>query len=119
MSPSIGQVLEFLGALASQGKAYRTINVYRSMLSSTLQGIEGVKIGKHPLVIRLLKGIYNRTPPTPRYTGFWDVAAVVDYFVAMDVNEDLPFSILSRKCAMLLALSSLGRVSELAGLARN
>ncbi|KZS02170.1 Uncharacterized protein APZ42_000895, partial [Daphnia magna] len=76
MSPSIGQVLEFLGALASQGKASRTINVYRSMLSSTLQGIEGVKIGKHPLVIRLLKGIYNRTPPTPRYTGFWDVAAV-------------------------------------------
>ncbi|KAI9555049.1 reverse transcriptase [Daphnia sinensis] len=89
MSPSIGHVLEFLGALAR---------------------IEGVKIGKPPLVIRLLKGIYIRTPPTPRYTGFWDVAAVVDYFMAMNVNEDLSFSILSRKYAMLLALSSLGRV---------
>lgn len=36
MSPPIAKVLHFLSSVVSAGKAYRTINVHRSMLSSTL-----------------------------------------------------------------------------------
>ncbi len=67
MSPDLADVLEFLSFLATNGKAYRTVNVYRSMLSSTLGKLDGVKIGMHPLVVRLLKGIDNHVPQ-PRNT---------------------------------------------------
>jgi hypothetical protein len=44
----------------------RSVNVSRSMLSSTPNiGIDNRKeIGKHPLVIRLMKGIFQAKPPT-------------------------------------------------------
>jgi hypothetical protein len=65
MSPPVTKVLEFLSWLVGKGKAYRTINLSRSMLSSTLGKIDGVDIGKHPLVVKLMKGAYNKKPPIP------------------------------------------------------
>ncbi len=56
-----------------EGKAGSTINVYRSALSSTLDPEEGAGIGNHPLVVLLMKGIYNQRPPTPKYTSTWSV----------------------------------------------
>ena len=50
LSPSLNVVLDFLCNLADQGKAYRSVNVYRSMLSVTVEKIEGFDVGKHPLV---------------------------------------------------------------------
>jgi len=116
--PAIGRVLEFLTSLAESGKAYRTINVFRSMFSSTIGKIDGVEVGKHPLVVRLMKGIYHRTPPAPKYSSFWNVSSIVDYFQALGPNESLSLADLSQKCAMLLALASLCRISELAGINR-
>ena len=118
LSPNVTDVLEFLSFLATNGKAYRTVNVYRSMLSSTLGKLDGVKIGKHPLVVRLLKGIYNHVPPTPKYTGFWDVSTVIRYLSSLGQNESLSFNDLSLKLTMLLALSSFCRISELAAIVR-
>jgi hypothetical protein len=37
------------------------------MLSSTLDPIDGYKIGEHPTVVQLLKGCFNRKPPKARY----------------------------------------------------
>ena len=65
MSPSLAEVLDFLSSLVSEGKSYRTINVYRSMLSSTLGKLDGFDLGKHPLVLRLMRGVYNKIPPIP------------------------------------------------------
>jgi hypothetical protein len=50
-------------SLKVAGKAYNTINVHRSMLSQTMDLIEGLPIGEIPLVARLLKACYNDTPP--------------------------------------------------------
>ena len=61
-------ILEFLALEFLQGKQYRTINSYRSAISMTHGAIDGVVVGKHPLVSRLMKGIYNQRPPQPRYS---------------------------------------------------
>ena len=45
MSPSLAQVLEYVSFLVSSGKAYKTINVHRSMLSSTLPAIDVMRSG--------------------------------------------------------------------------
>ncbi len=119
MSPPVTKVLEFLSWLVGKGKAYRTINLSRSMLSSTLGKIDGVDIGKHPLVVKLMKGAYNKKPPIPKYTGFWDVNLVINYIISLGPDEELSLSALSSKLAMLLALSSLCRVSELASIVRD
>lgn len=89
------------------------------MLSSTLGKIDGVDVGQHPLVLKLMKGAYNRKPPAPKYSRFWDVGMVVDFLITLGPNNVLPFPHLSRKFALLLALSTFCRVSELANITRD
>ena len=60
---SLNLVLDFLSGFFHEGKAYRSINVYCSMLSGTLEKIEGWDVGKHPLVVKLMQGIFNYYPP--------------------------------------------------------
>ncbi|KAI9565167.1 hypothetical protein GHT06_008943 [Daphnia sinensis] len=70
VSPPLGKVLEYLSSLVCKGKPYWTVNVARSMLSSTLVKIDGVDVGKYPLVLKLMKGAYNRKPPAPKYSRY-------------------------------------------------
>ncbi len=67
MSPGLTEILTFLSDYFESGKSYSTVNVPRSMLSTTL-GLAGstLDIGKSPLVSKLLKGMYNIKPPVPR-----------------------------------------------------
>ena len=44
----------------NSGHSYRSINVYRSALSSIHPRIDGYTIGSHPLVSKLLKAIFNQ-----------------------------------------------------------
>ena len=48
--------LEFLTSLCKNGTQYRSINVVRSAIATTLDHIEGTPMGQHPLVSRLLRG---------------------------------------------------------------
>ena len=46
----ISAILDFLACQFAEGKQYRTINSYRSAISMTHNPIDGVVVGKHPLV---------------------------------------------------------------------
>ena len=53
----LAEVLEFLSHLfRERGLAYRTINCYRSAISSFHAPIDGSNVGKHTLVSRFLNG---------------------------------------------------------------
>ncbi len=88
------------------------VNTHRSMLSMTVDPIEGHNVGEHPLVVLLLKGCYNLNPKT-RYDSFWDTDVVLNYFISFCPDGSLSIVSLSKKLAMLLALATLSRVSEL------
>ena len=75
--------------------------------------IDGVLVGKHPLVSRLLKGIFNQRPPQPRYSSTWDVGVVLDHIKSWGQTVGLPRKDLTLKLAMLLALANASRSSEL------
>ena len=75
----------------------------------THERIEGLPIGQHPLVTRLMKGVYNLRPPRPRYSHTWDVDLVVQH---IGENSDLTLKRLSRKLAFLMALVVASRTSE-------
>ena len=64
-SASLPDILSFLTTQFLEGRQYRSINCYRSALSSTHLPIEGFPVGKHPQVSRLLRGIFNERPRIP------------------------------------------------------
>jgi hypothetical protein len=91
--------LQYLTDLFNSGLSYSTVNIHRSMLSSTLETIEGNKIGEHPLVVQLLKGCFNLKPPQPRYNHFWDPEVILNHFNSFRENVDLNLTSFSKKLA--------------------
>ena len=113
LSAPLESILNFLTTHIDLGREYRTLNVYRSAISATHPRIQGFNVGQHPLVVQLLKGIYNSRPPMPRYVNIWDVEKVTQYLASLGPNEQLTLKQLSKKLVVLLALSSAERGSEL------
>ena len=113
---TIENVLEFLTDQFHQGKKYSTLNTYRSTISTTHVPLDGFQIGKHPLVSRLMKGVYHLRPPHPRHTGRWDVKQVLDFLKQKGETADLSIKDLTLKLAMLMALSNADRASDLCAL---
>ena len=92
-----------------KAKQYRTINSYRSAISMTHAPVDGVVVGNHPLVSRLMKGVFNSRPPQPRYAVTWDVGLVLNHIMSLGRNQDLSLKLLAYKLAALLALSNASR----------
>ena len=83
------------------------------MLASTLDCDGEAGISNNRLIKLLLKAMYDAEPPKPKYTVTWPVQNVLDLFKVWGANEQLSFKRLSFKTAMLLALTTLLRCSEL------
>ena len=113
-SPNLSQVLDYLAHLFEKGLAYSTINTYRSALSQTLPSIEGFNIGSHPLVTRLMKGVFNKRRPTQTLVPKWSVERVLEMLRLWHPPEELDLDKLTRKTVMLLALATARRCSSLA-----
>ena len=84
----------------------------------THKQVEGSPIGEHPLVTRLLKGVYNRRPPQPHYSTTWDVDVVTKHLatITMGLNESLSLKKLSQKLVVLMALVEASKTLELRAL---
>ena len=108
--------LDFLADLFEQGLQHQTINVIHSAISMTHLQVEGISIGQHPLVARLIKGVHNSRPSKPRYTVTWDVDTVLKHLRALGNNNNLSLRALSKKLALLTALMDASSTSELQAL---
>ena len=109
----IGSFLGFLAHLFALGREYQSLNVYQSAVSSTHLPVDGFPIGQHPLVSRLLKVVFNTRLPQSKYGGTWEVSSVLDYLCSLGRNDLLSLSVQTKKLAMLLALVSAQRSSDL------
>ena len=69
-------VANFLAELHQQGYQSRSLNAFRSTISSAHDQVDGVAIGRHP-ICRMLKGAFHATPPLPHYTATWNVQTVL------------------------------------------
>ena len=107
--------MEFLADQYDLGLQYRSINTLRSALSTTHPQVDEVNVGSHPLVQRLLKGIFNSRPPAPRYNGTWDVSTVAEYLRSCCTDE-LSILDLGRKVVTLMVLANADGCSDLAAL---
>ena len=105
--------MNFLAHLYEERYQYRSLNAYRSAISSVHDKVDGVTVGQHPLVARVPKGAFNEHPPQPRYSQTWDVNKVTSYIDHMGENVKRA---LSMKLTMLLALTRPTRSSDLTSL---
>ena len=106
-------VANFLGDMFGDGYQYRTLNVYRSALSSVLPTVDGIPVGQHSDVCKVMRGVYNSRPPQPRYSSTWEVGPVLEALRGWGPNTNLSLSKLSQKLVLLLALACAPRAREI------
>ena len=121
LQASVVQVVEFLTDCYHEGKGYSTINTHRPALSTTLCSMNDHRdsLGSHPLIARLLKGVYILRPPTLRYSSTWDVSKVTGYLKTLAPLRELSLKLLTLKTVMLCALASAQRQQTLSALDLN
>ena len=76
-SAPLKYILEFLAELHQEGLAYNTLCGYRSVLSLYHNPIDGLSLGSHPLIWKLLKGVFNLNPPLKKFCPEWEVSIVL------------------------------------------
>lgn len=90
--------LDFLSNMFKNGLGYSAINTARAAISA----INGT--GSHPLVCRLLKGVFNLRPSRPRYSHIWDVSVVLNLLRKLSPARELTLLLLGAKLLTLCAL---------------
>ena len=75
--------------------------------------IDSYSVGAHPLVCRLMKGIFNKRPPQPCVVPIWSVSKVLSTLREWSPASKLDIKTLSIKTVMLFALATGKRCSSL------
>ena len=115
---AVENCVNFLASLRESGLGYSAINTARSAMSATVKLVEGGSVGSHPLITRIMKGIFKEAPTKPRYVNTWDPNVVLGFIDKEDVKK-LDLRELSQRLAMLMLLCSGQRCQTLAQLAAN
>ena len=108
----------FLTHLFNSGLKYKTITGYRSMLSSVLAPIGRTPVGQHPVIIRLLRGVFNKRPPLKELIPEWDLPLVLGCLQEppFEPMKDASLKYVTWKTCFLIAITCFRRCSDLQAL---
>ena len=114
VSAPVPDVLTFLAEMTTGKRLeYRTLAVYSSAISQGHLPVDGSRLGRLPVVVCFMKGLFRLRPPTPRLSSTWDVQRLLTFLATLEPLADLTLKLLSLKLAALLALTSSARAHEL------
>ena len=119
LNSTLNNVLLFLLSLFDSGLRYSALNSARSALSCVLPFIDGVSVGTHPLVLRVMRSFYNKRPPQARYSQMWDPEQVLAFLREKTPLKDLSIKDLTLKMCMLFMLATCSRQQRLALIKRS
>lgn len=88
---------------------YSAMNTARSALSNIMISNSGVSFGQHPLVKKLLRGMFNIRPSLPRHVCTYDVDIVLRFLKAQGDANILPLKMLTFRLVTLFCLLSAQR----------
>ena len=111
-APTLNDILDFLSDMCEKGLVYNTTASAKSVLSGIIHLSGVVSISDHPLVQRLLKGVFNTRPPTSKYPYIWDTSQLLDSLRTLQ-NDQSDFATMSKKLVTLFTLLSGQQVSTL------
>lgn len=112
---SVSIILDFLQHLLEEGKAASTIKVYVAAISACHYGLGDASPGSHPLVSRFMAGVRRLRVSRPVLFPAWDLPTVLRALSGppFEPLSSVSIKLLSLKTALLLALASAKRVSEI------
>lgn len=115
---SLTQVSEFLADLFHEGLQYSTLSGYRSMLSVVLPPIDGFKVGQHPDIVRLIKGVFNSRPPQKRLVPEWDLESVLSSLQKkpFEPMRKASLKLVTYKTVFLISIACFRRCSDIQSL---
>ena len=118
VSCGVAVVLRFLQSLLDAGRAASTVRVYSAAISLHHVRVDGLPIGRHGCVTQFLRGVRRLRPGRALRTPAWDLPLVLRSLTRAPYEplDRSDLKSLSRKTALLLALSSAKRVGELQAL---
>lgn len=112
------ELADFLVNLYEKGLEYRTISGYRSMFSAVLPRIDNFRVGQHPDIIRILKGVFNLRPPKKRLVPEWDLRVVLNALrtLPFEPMRKVPLKFITWKTVFLIAITTFRRCSDIQSL---
>ncbi|KAK2823508.1 hypothetical protein Q7C36_020108 [Tachysurus vachellii] len=112
---SVRDILCFLQDLLDKRKAFSTIKVYLAAISACHVGFGDRSAGQHPLISRFMKGARRIRPVSRQMVPLWDLPIVLEALSQhpFEPLEAVSLKYLSLKTALLLALVTAKRVSDL------
>ncbi|XP_048011810.1 uncharacterized protein LOC125245326 [Megalobrama amblycephala] len=112
---SVSDILCFLQDLMDKGRSFSTMKVYLAAISACHVGFEGSMVGQHPLICRFMKGARRSLPVIRKTVPEWDLSMVLEALSLYPFEPlgSISLKLMSFKTALLLALASAKRVSEL------
>ncbi len=118
---SVADVLCFLQELLDKGRAFSTVNVYLAAISACHVGVDRKTIGQHPLICRFMGGVRRLNRVSKPLIPPWDLSVVLNVLSQppFEPVDGIDLKLLSLLAALLLALSTAKRVSELHALSVN
>ncbi|XP_047205458.1 uncharacterized protein LOC124857918 [Girardinichthys multiradiatus] len=121
MQSPVSDILTFLQALLNKGLAFSTVKVYLAAISVCHVGFGDKTVGQHPLVCQFMKGARRLRPVSRSLTPSWDLPMVLDALsrAPFEPLQQVELKVLSFKTALLIALVSAKRVSDIQALSVN
>ena len=109
LHPTVTAVLSFLHSLFKSGLSFSALNTARSAVSNIdmndSDAPDHTPVGKHFLVCRNLKGVFNKLKPVPKYNNIWSVDTVLDYLSLFWPLQEINLKELTLKLVMLITLT--------------
>ena len=100
---TVSYTANFLSELFKDGASNSTANIAKSAVSAYKNPDSDHTLGSHPVICRLMRGVFDQRPALPKYLETWDVNFVVEH-----VGETEKFSLkeLPLRTVILVALIS-------------
>ncbi len=112
---TIGVVLSFLQERLERRLSPSTLKVYVAAIAAHHDAVDGRSLGKHELIVRFLKGARRMNPSRSPLVPSWDLSIILTGFQRgpFEPLDSVELKFLSRKTALLTALTSIKRVGDL------
>ncbi len=106
---TIGVVLSFLQERLESRLSPSTLKVYVAAIAAHHDAVDGRSLGKHDLIVRLLKGARRMNPSRPPLVPYWDLSIVLAGLQRgpFEPLDSVELKFLSLKTALLTALTSI------------
>ena len=104
-------VLNFLGILISTlDYSYQSVAGFRSAISKMHKGWKGDTVRDTRNVHRIMKAMFLRRPPRPKYSDTWNPETLLRYLATLGPSSALSLVQLSEKLTALIALETISRL---------